>query len=252
MDKTPPSRYQRLLQWAAACKLTIPPETRVDPSLFPEENYPVFCPECDYLLRGLPDNRCPECGREFERGGLLVEQYVRESGKHSHPVSRRWALRTWRAGSLIMLLGFVPLLVTQWVDPQTVGIGGAAISDRFLWACIVATLSIWLFGIMLLGVTFVLGVRLAMISRRKRKQVLDASDHSHPGFVAAQRTLWMLPPMILGLGAGFAASEVLSLALGAPGAVTPLLHLVFSMVVGCGTTVGIALVSGCVRRSMKP
>jgi hypothetical protein len=51
-------------------------EAQVDPARFSEDEYPVFCRKCDYPLRGLPDGRCPECGTEFQRGRLLVEQYV--------------------------------------------------------------------------------------------------------------------------------------------------------------------------------
>lgn len=58
----------------------VPPDARVDPAGFSEEEYPVVCPKCTYLLRGLADGRCPECGTPFDRGQLLVRQYV----------TRRW------------------------------------------------------------------------------------------------------------------------------------------------------------------
>lgn len=54
----------------------IPKDAAVDPALFQEEEFPVYCPKCDYLLRGLPDGKCPECGQSFQRGVLLVQQYV--------------------------------------------------------------------------------------------------------------------------------------------------------------------------------
>jgi hypothetical protein len=57
----------------------------VDPGRLAEAEFPVICPQCAYLLRGLPDGSCPECGRPFERGRLLVQQYVHEFG------SRAWA-----------------------------------------------------------------------------------------------------------------------------------------------------------------
>jgi hypothetical protein len=54
----------------------IPADARVDPAGFPDKSFPVLCPDCRYLLRGLSGNACPECGGTFDRGRLLVEQYV--------------------------------------------------------------------------------------------------------------------------------------------------------------------------------
>ncbi len=62
----------------------IPSDARADPSRLPEGEFPVYCPKCAYLLRGLPDGRCPECGTPFERSRLLVRQYVHEFQ------TRRW------------------------------------------------------------------------------------------------------------------------------------------------------------------
>jgi len=33
-----------------------------------------FCPNCDYNLRGLTIDRCPECGHDFDRAQLLAQQ----------------------------------------------------------------------------------------------------------------------------------------------------------------------------------
>jgi hypothetical protein len=66
----------RLLTYRYIYGRRITPETRVDPAAFPEEEFPVYCRKCRYLLRGQPDGRCPECGSEFHRGRLLVEQYA--------------------------------------------------------------------------------------------------------------------------------------------------------------------------------
>lgn len=60
----------------------IPPDARADPALLPEEDFPLNCPKCDYLLRGLPEQRCPECGEAFDRGRLLVIRYVRQYDSH--------------------------------------------------------------------------------------------------------------------------------------------------------------------------
>lgn len=54
----------------------MPTDARVDPAAFPEEEFPLNCPNCRYLLRGLPEERCPECGEPFDRGRLLVLHYV--------------------------------------------------------------------------------------------------------------------------------------------------------------------------------
>ena len=84
----------------------IPRDAAVDPTLFSEDEYPVHCPKCGYLLRGLPDGRCPECGTPFERGRLLVQQYVREWGGASWKHSRAGKWCTW-----LFIIGFaLPIL----------------------------------------------------------------------------------------------------------------------------------------------
>lgn len=72
--------------WALLAQRITTPEVRrcgarVDPSAFSDDEFPVWCPECDYLLRGLLSNRCPECGHGFDRGRLLVSQYVLDFDK---------------------------------------------------------------------------------------------------------------------------------------------------------------------------
>ena len=64
-------------RWVGKLFGVLPRGTRVDPALFPEDEYPVRCLNCGYDLRTLPDGRCPECGETFARGHLLVEQYAR-------------------------------------------------------------------------------------------------------------------------------------------------------------------------------
>jgi hypothetical protein len=84
-------------------RLGIPsPNARVDPALFPEADYLVYCMRCGYDLRGLPNEQCPECGERFERGRLLVEQYVR--GKRPRSDGRyRFARRLGRFGWVLIV-----------------------------------------------------------------------------------------------------------------------------------------------------
>jgi hypothetical protein len=62
----------------------IPHNARVDPALFPEEEFVIHCGKCGYNLRGLPDGPCPECGTPFERARELVLAYVH------NPIGRIW------------------------------------------------------------------------------------------------------------------------------------------------------------------
>jgi hypothetical protein len=84
----------------------IPADAQVDVKRLPEDEFPVYCPKCEYLLRGLPDGRCPECGSPFERGELLLRQYVREGGVRFFERTRlgRIALRCW---PMVLLPGAV-------------------------------------------------------------------------------------------------------------------------------------------------
>lgn len=74
---------------------------RVDPAAFPEDEYPVFCQRCGYELRGVSEGRCSECGQEFERGALLIEQYVRQNPPRTNARYRysRWV--NWTSNVLL-------------------------------------------------------------------------------------------------------------------------------------------------------
>ena len=67
----------------------------------------MVCPGCEYLLRGLPDGRCPECGRTFARGRLLVEQYVLEGGRRFSRRAARAAKWCWVIAAGLMVLFWV-------------------------------------------------------------------------------------------------------------------------------------------------
>jgi hypothetical protein len=42
-----------------------------DPNVLPIPDLGLCCPRCRYVLAGLPQHRCPECGLEFEMEDLL-------------------------------------------------------------------------------------------------------------------------------------------------------------------------------------
>ena len=91
----------------------IPRNARVDPDVFSEDEFPLWCGQCNYLLRGLPDGRCPECGTPFEKSHLLVQQYVRD------PLGRLW--RHDRLGRLfvrLVVVGFGSIggtFIAMWI-----------------------------------------------------------------------------------------------------------------------------------------
>ena len=55
----------------------------------------LFCPHCDYNLRGLESNRCPECGREFDREKLSRSQIPWSNRKQIGWVRAYWRT-VWR------------------------------------------------------------------------------------------------------------------------------------------------------------
>ena len=74
------AKLRNIFRYRIAFGRIIPPNARANPAQLSESEFPIVCPKCDYLLHGLTVPRCPECGRDFDRGRLLVEQYVLEGG----------------------------------------------------------------------------------------------------------------------------------------------------------------------------
>ena len=91
----------------------IPHDARVDPAAFPEDDYPIWCPKCGYVLKGLPQDRCPECGQEFDRGRLLVWQYVFGKGRVPRKPSGpgKVARIMFATGCVLMALHFALILL---------------------------------------------------------------------------------------------------------------------------------------------
>ncbi len=87
----------------------IPRNATVDPALFPEDDYPVYCNKCGYLLRGLPDGKCPECGTSFERGSLLVKAYAGygSGARWQHSAAMKWCWRSVVTGCAIPFLAIL-------------------------------------------------------------------------------------------------------------------------------------------------
>src|SRR4051812_17037016 len=63
------------------------------------------CWGCGYLLRGVESARCPECGREFNRGDRSSMNFGRPMGR-----AGRWALRP-PGGLAVVLAGLGAVLV---------------------------------------------------------------------------------------------------------------------------------------------
>ena len=88
----------------------IPPDARVDPARFPEDEFPLYCPKCDYLLRGLAEDRCPECGKSFDRGRLLVVNYVQDPFRRTWRHTRIGRALLWGAAGGFILT-FLPAVI---------------------------------------------------------------------------------------------------------------------------------------------
>jgi len=84
----------------------IPRDARLDLETLAEADFPIYCEKCGYLLRGLPEERCPECGSVFDRRKLLLKQYVHDWFGYTARSSRvgRWVIRCCVAGILLILL----------------------------------------------------------------------------------------------------------------------------------------------------
>jgi hypothetical protein len=161
----------------------VPRAGRVDPARFPHEEFPTYCPACLYLLRGLPDQgRCPECGKPFDRGDLLVQQYV--WNRRVWRLSRvgRWTVRISVAALMLAVLGPVAIVAVNWagynigrVNPGS-AFTGLGLGE--LTACFRVLFWLELIVLACLVGSTTAGAIVAGQHRQKRQRVIDALANS--------------------------------------------------------------------------
>jgi len=173
----------------------IPPDARVDPNRFPESRFPLYCPVCDYLLRGLPTERCPECGTPFNRGRLLVQQYVVEQGKRSWKRTGKYAKWLLIIGGLLSIAPPALFSLVTYVER----ISALKISVSLFDTLIPCIVTIMLTGAALLFTASILYVHLATVAKKKYAQVSQGIDRNSPSFQTAQRRKWIFWVVWLGV-----------------------------------------------------
>ena len=157
----------------------IPRDASVDPAAFPEDEYPVHCLKCGYLLRGLPDGKCPECAKEFERGRLLVREYV--FGWQGWGAKRKrlvlWLNRLAIAVAIIPFAGLGILWLIASVLTKS-GPNGAANPAAANWMMTWLPRALWaLMAVIIVGNAAVLAALIAAYPRgawRRRRAVIAA------------------------------------------------------------------------------
>jgi hypothetical protein len=117
--------WSRSLRWYLLGKDDIPLGARVNPELFDEDEFPVYCPRCGALLWRLLNNCCGGCGLKVDRGWLLVEQYLRNSSEK-------------RLSPRVRLIGFVVsiTLVLSAIPFMLLAPRGSFLDSLALWLVI--------------------------------------------------------------------------------------------------------------------
>lgn len=158
--------------------VVIPRGATVDPTLFPEDDYPVYCTKCGYSLRGLSDGKCPECGTQFERGQLLVWTYAVTLNQAiwRNTRARKWCLRFFVAAiTLFFLPDLYSACMTYFGNSSTVA---PLSSPRERFVVLVVTLAAFLFNI----VVIIIAIKAYPWRHRKRcRAILAAIKQANAG-----------------------------------------------------------------------
>lgn len=176
------SRLWRILHKPLLGTRVLPHDARADCAKLSEEEFPVICPKCDYQLRGLPDGKCPECGKPFERARLLVEQYIRPwVGSSWRSTFRRrtmsgriayWSFVVLVVCDALMFVGFAFICIWALLPPRQATPPPSGLISNIQWEPpLILALLIAMTGSLAVFVLIVFGQRWRL--RHKRRRVLD-------------------------------------------------------------------------------
>lgn len=160
----------------------IPKDAVVDATAFSEDEYPVHCTKCGYLLRGLEDGLCPECGTFFERGRLLVVQYFQswKGPAWRDSATGRWSQRLATMGTVLIIAGALGVLGLKWASP-TVQLSLTQAGSRNY--VVIAFLGTFAIGYITLMISGLLTARTYPPDAKKKRRAIKTAifDPSHKG-----------------------------------------------------------------------
>jgi hypothetical protein len=154
---------------------------------FPESRLPPRCLDCNYVLLGLPEPRCPECGRQFDPDDFGSYTYK--------PPLVRW--RFWLPPLVMVAIVFAILVILF----HTSGVGVAA--------TIAAPFTLGgLIGYSVRGATKPLMITIAILAGLMVMGFLVATDVSGV-FCGLILLAIAVGPVVIGLGAGILLRKIL-------------------------------------------